>query len=175
MTRSALSPSPPCRAVWFCTAGSDPAMRFCMMHTYQRFERDSSLSLYVVKVLHRDLIAIFCNSSPLQSEHAAACAVPSACGLSVAQLQPQPGSLLCMSWASRPAHAAAPAPCRPRLQALGFAPRLSSGTEKKELFEKGRGERGHIHVDVFGSFLRVSERPKTGPAKISASSCGGSF
>lgn len=173
-------------------------MRLCMHNTYQRFERDSTLFLYVVKVFSSDLIGTFYVSQ--QSNHATACAVPSATlsSLSLSVAQPRPGSLLlatlaaatgrlcrrllCMSWASRPAHAhaAAPAPC-PRLQALGFASRLSSGTEKKELFdfEKGRGERGHIHVREIRSFLRVSEQPKTGPAKISASGfaapCGSLF
>lgn len=170
-------------------------MRFCMMHTYQRFTPNTSLSLYVVKVLHRDLIATFPNfpSFPSrQSEHATACAVPSAtlegsvtyqhrpCSLLLATLAAATGRLCrrLLCWASRPAHAAAPAPC-PLLHALGYAPRLSSGTEKKELFEKGRGEREHIHVREIRSFLRVSEQPKTGPAKISASGfaapCGSLF
>lgn len=148
-------------------------MRFCMSNIYPRFIKNTTLSLGVSKVLHRDLIATFPNF-PLPLH------------------RPRPGSLLLatlaaatsrlcrrlLCWASRPAHAAAPAPC-PRLQTLGFAPRPSSGTEKREEIKWEGEKREHIHVREIRSFLRVSERPKTVAAKISASGfaapCGSLF
>lgn len=145
-------------------------MRFCMTHFYLTSKNDATLFLFVVKTFCVDNIDTF-QVSPIASAQLRCARYRAA---------QRPAALLLATQAARGA-----APCR-RLHVWAFSPadavafpapslsrvsRVSLGCALQALLSSAEGgrEREHIHVDVFRSFLRVSERPKTEPANISAS------
>lgn len=149
-------------------------MRFCMMNTYQPFILNTSLSLDVVKTFCVDYIAtfqVFPRVPALAFARLLRCACyraqrPAALRLATPAARRAATGRRLHSRAKSPADAvASPAP------SLHVVSLVSLGCALQALLSsvKGGREREHIHVDVFRSFLRLSERPKTGLENISAS------